>query len=198
LSRKNLAVIIVIGIVAIILVVTLATPTLTRTLSVNVNPPQAGSVSPSGGEYELNAQVTVTASANSGYAFHSWSGSVAGTAPTAPTVTLTMDSDKSLTANFGAIITVTHNLTVSIKGQGIINPSEGTHEYPGGTQVTVNVSAISGWEFDHWSGDATGTSPTIVITMDSDKNVTAYFEDETSISGGSSGGSSGCSTCGRS
>jgi uncharacterized repeat protein (TIGR02543 family) len=104
-----------------------------------------------------------------------------------------MDSDKSLTANFGAITTVTHNLTISINGQGNINPSEGKYEYPSGTQVTINVSAISGWDFDHWSGDATGTSPTIAITMDCDKNVTAYFEDETSISGGGRG----CSACSR-
>jgi uncharacterized repeat protein (TIGR02543 family) len=194
LSKKNLAVIILVGIIAIILAVTLATPTLTHTLSVSVNPPQAGSVSPSGGEYESGVQVTLTASAANGHAFDYWSGSAAGTAPTAPTVTLTMDSDKSLTANFEAITTVKHNLTISINGQGTINPSEGSYEYSSGTQVTINVSAISGWDFDHWSGDATGSSPTIVITMDSDKNVTAYFEDETTISGG--GG--GCSACGRS
>jgi uncharacterized repeat protein (TIGR02543 family) len=81
-----------------------------------------------------------------------------------------------------AITTVTYNLTISINGQGTINPSEGKYEYPRGTQVTINVSAIPGWDFDHWSGDATGTSPTIVITMDSDKNVTAYFDDGTSTS----------------
>jgi uncharacterized repeat protein (TIGR02543 family) len=83
-----------------------------------------------------------------------------------------------------AITTVTHNLTISIDGQGILNPGEGTHEYYSGTQVTITVSPIPGWDFDHWSGDATGTSPTIVITMDSDKNVTAYFDDGTGTSEG--------------
>jgi hypothetical protein len=82
-----------------------------------------------------------------------------------------------------AITTATYNLTISINGQGNINPSEGTYEHPGGTQVTINVSPIFGWDFDHWSGDATGTSPTIVITMDSDKHVTAYFNDGTSTPG---------------
>ena len=91
-----------------------------------------------------------------------------------------------------AITTATYNLTISINGQGTINPSEGIYEYDSGTQVSINVSPISGWDFDHWSGDATGTSHTIVITMDSDKSVTAYFEDETSISGGRGG----CSACG--
>jgi autotransporter family porin len=190
LSKKNLAIIIAVGIIAIILGVTLATPTLTYTLSASVNPPQAGSISPSGGEYEPDEEVTLTATAANGYAFDYWSGSEAGTSPT---VTLTMDSDKSLTANFKAITTVTHNLTISINGQGIINPSEGIYKYPSGTQVTINVSAISGWDFDHWSGDATGTSHTIVITMDSDKRVTAYFEDESIIlGGGGSGNDCGC------
>ena len=187
LSKKNLAIIGAAAIIAIILGVTLATPALTYTLSANVNPPQAGSVSPPGGEYELNEQVTLTASAADGYTFDYWSG-VAGTSPT---VTITIDSDKSLTANFKAITAVTHNLTISINGQGNINPGEGIYEYPSGTQVTVNVSDMSGWKFDHWSGDATGTSPTIVITMDSNKSVTAYFEDESVILGGGGGGSSG-------
>lgn len=81
-----------------------------------------------------------------------------------------------------AITTVTRKLTISMNGQGTINPSVGTYEYPGGTQVAINVSPIYGWDFDHWSGDATGTSHTIVITMDSDKRVTAYFDDGTSTS----------------
>jgi uncharacterized repeat protein (TIGR02543 family) len=191
LSKKKLVVIIVVGIIAIILAVTLATPTFTNALIVSVNPAQAGSVSPSGGEYESGVQVTLTASAASGYKFDHWSGSVSGNTSA---ITITMDSDKSLTANFEAITAVKHNLTISTNGQGTINPSEGTYEYPSGTQVTINVSAIPGWDFDHWSGDATGTSHTIVITMDSDKNVTAYFDDTTVILGGGRGGRDcGCS-----
>ena len=77
--------------------------------------------------------------------------------------------------------TMTHDLTINVDGQGTTNPSVGTYEYDSGTQVTITASPASGWEFDHWSGDASGTSPTIVITMDSDKDVTAYFEEETSI-----------------
>jgi uncharacterized repeat protein (TIGR02543 family) len=184
MSKKKLVVIIVISVMAIILAVTLATPTLTHTLSTSVNPPQAGSIFPSGGDYELDASVTLIATAASGYAFDYWSGSEADTSTT---ITFTMDSDKSLTANFEVITIAKHDLTISINGQGMINPNEGTHEYNSGTQVTITVSPISGWDFDHWSGDATGTAPTIVITMDSDKNVTAYFEDETVILGGGRG-----------
>jgi beta-lactamase superfamily II metal-dependent hydrolase len=76
----------------------------------------------------------------------------------------------------------THDLTVSVDGQGTTNPSFGSYNYNRGTQVTITASPAPGWEFDHWSGDASGTSPTIVITMDSDKDITAYFEEEPSIS----------------
>jgi hypothetical protein len=97
-----------------------------------------------------------------------------------PTDHSQLSQESEILGDEKAITTVTHNLTISINGQGIINPSEGIYEYLSGTQVTINVSTISDWDFDHWSGDATGTSPTIVITMDSDKNVTAYFEDPNS------------------
>lgn len=73
----------------------------------------------------------------------------------------------------------TRDLTISVNGQGTTNPSPGTHTYDDGTQVTITASPDSGWKFDHWDGDISGTSSTIVITMDSNKNVTAYFQQET-------------------
>ena len=74
-----------------------------------------------------------------------------------------------------------HALTISVSGQGTTNPSVGTYEYDGDTEATITASPASGWKFDHWNGDASGSSPTIVITMDSDKDITAYFEEEDSI-----------------
>ena len=69
-----------------------------------------------------------------------------------------------------------HDLTISVDGQGTTNPSPGTYEYDSGTEIAITASPACGWTFDHWSGDVSGTSPTIVITMDSDKNITACFE----------------------
>ena len=77
---------------------------------------------------------------------------------------------------------VTHELTISVNGQGSTNPSAGTYEYGSGTEITIIASPASGWRFDRWSGDASGTSPTTVITMDCDKNVTAYFVGESEVS----------------
>lgn len=49
-------------------------------------------------------------------------------------------------------------------------------EYISGTRVTLTAKAYSGYQFVGWSGDATGTSLTIDIIMDSDKVVVATFE----------------------
>jgi Divergent InlB B-repeat domain len=69
----------------------------------------------------------------------------------------------------------TYNLTTNVTGQGSIasNPSGGT--YNSGTSVTITANPASGWKFDHWEGDASGTNPTATIIMGSDRSVTAVF-----------------------
>ena len=47
--------------------------------------------------------------------------------------------------------------------------------YAPSTQVTLTASPASGYAFDNWSGDASGTEPTITVTMDSNKNIVANF-----------------------
>ena len=74
--------------------------------------------------------------------------------------------------------TITYDLTIGVNGQGSTSPGAGTYEYDTGAEATVSASPASGWNFDHWSGDVSGTSPTsptITIIMDSDKDITAYF-----------------------
>lgn len=73
----------------------------------------------------------------------------------------------------------TRDLNINVNGQGTTNPSPGTHTYDDGTQVTITASPASGWKFDHWGGDVSGTTNTIAIAMDSSKDVTAYFTQET-------------------
>ena len=75
--------------------------------------------------------------------------------------------------------TPTLSVSVSPSGAGSVSPAGG--EYESGVQITLTASPASGYTFDHWSGDVSGTSPTIVITMDSNKDITAYFEQETDV-----------------
>lgn len=41
--------------------------------------------------------------------------------------------------------------------------------------MQVTASPASGYTFDCWSGSASGTEPTITVTMDSNKNIVANF-----------------------
>lgn len=105
MSKKKLAVTIIACTIAIIAAIVLfhyqpwkgGLSTDTYTLTTTVSPSGAGSVSPSGGEYEPGDQITLTANPASGYTFDYWSGDVLRTSST---VTITMDWDKSVTANF--------------------------------------------------------------------------------------------------
>jgi uncharacterized repeat protein (TIGR02543 family) len=73
-----------------------------HSLTVNILPADSGTVSlnPPGGTYLDGTSVSVTATPDAGYIFESWSGDLSGN--TNPT-TITMDSDKTITANFTAL-----------------------------------------------------------------------------------------------
>jgi len=138
-------------------------------LSISVSPSQGGSVSHPSGDYEEGLQITLTATPSSGYQFASWSGDVSGTSQT---ITIAMDSNKRVTANFEKI---KYNLSTSVSppGSGSISPSSGTFDI--GVQITLTATPSSGYQFASWSGDVSGTSQTITIAMDSNKRVTANF-----------------------
>lgn len=70
--------------------------------------------------------------------------------------------------------TYTLTTNVSPSGANSVSPSGG--EYESGVQVTLTASPASGYIFDHWTGDASGATATITITMNSDRSVTAHFE----------------------
>ncbi|MFH1771784.1 MAG: fibronectin type III domain-containing protein [Candidatus Omnitrophota bacterium] len=74
-----------------------------------------------------------------------------------------------------------YNLTVNSLSGGsvIISPSGGTYE--SGSIVTLEAVAQKGYKFSGWLGDLSGTSETAVITIDSDKNITANFVESTPV-----------------
>ena len=69
------------------------------TYSLSVSAGTGGSVSSSGGTYNSGESVTITATADSGYVFTSWSDGSTNTS-----LTVTMDSDQTITASFELIV----------------------------------------------------------------------------------------------
>ncbi|MBA7563547.1 hypothetical protein ES708_05206 [subsurface metagenome] len=68
----------------------------------------------------------------------------------------------------------TFHLSVSVPSGGSISPSSG--DYLAYSTVTLTARPLSGYQFVRWGGDASGTSPTFNLYMDSHKHVEAYFE----------------------
>jgi len=136
-------------------------------------------IEPDQDEYEEGTDVTLTAVPDENWYFEEWTGDHTGTDEE---ITITMDDDKSITANFDTDET-TYDLTINIDGDGIVEVDE--EEFEDGdsdtfiedTEVDLEAIADDGWEFDGWTGtEETGES--ITITMDDDKTITAVFEEE--------------------
>ena len=72
-------------------------------------------------------------------------------------------------------------LVATTVGAGAVEPSAGTFE--SGEEVTLTATAESGWHFDHWEGDASGTDPVIMIAIDADTRVVAWFVNNPDASG---------------
>ncbi len=123
--------------------------------------------------YEEGTEVTVESTASEGWKFIEWTGDVT---EIEPSINVTMDGNKNVTAVFEEE-TVEYDLTINMEGEGTTDPSEGTHTYEEGTEVRVEATASEGWEFVEWTGDETGTEPSISITMAADKSVTGVFEE---------------------
>ena len=75
--------------------------------------------------------------------------------------------------SYGISGSISYQLTTITEGQGSVSPSEGS--FPDGDSVTITALPASGWEFDHWGNQASGTQNPITIIMNSDKAVYAYF-----------------------
>jgi hypothetical protein len=114
-----------------------STPAVWYTLTATANPANGGTVTPASGTYLAGSQIQVTATPNANYTFANWSGNASGTNPT---VTLTMDSDKSITANFTYVPPANSSPTVNIT-----SPNDGaTYTAPASITVTATATDSDG------------------------------------------------------
>ncbi|HPT86530.1 MAG TPA: InlB B-repeat-containing protein [Bacillota bacterium] len=156
-------------------------PTPVQKYTLTVQSSEGGTVelNPAGGTYDAGTTVTLTAKPNTGYKFSKWEGAASGTSDT---VTVTMDGDKTVKAIFEKEV-VTYKLTVNVTGQGsvTVNPDNETRTYESGSKVTVTATPAAGYKFSKWEGAASGSSATVVITMDKNKTVTAVFVEDVPV-----------------
>ena len=141
----------------------------TYTVTVNVNNAAMGSVTgaPTAPVAE-NTVVTLTAVANTGYRFVNWSNGL-----TNETISITVVSDTTLTANFEAIPTYTVTTVVNPANSGSITGAPTTAVLEG-SEVVLTAVPAAGYHFVNWSNGS--TTATIQVTVTSDTTLTANFE----------------------
>lgn len=100
-----------------------------------------GSVSPSSGTYAANASVSLTATANNGYQFSGWSGDASGSNNP---LTITMDGNKSITANFTAVSSSTTTTLSPIDDAHVRNGSNNTTNYGSYANLQIRETTTSG------------------------------------------------------
>ena len=122
--------------------------------------------------YDDGTEVILTAIPENYYEFGGWSGTVSQEQEGDNPITIIMDSDKSIQASFIR----KYDLTISVEGGGTTIPSPGTHRYRSGETVQVKAIADDNYEFSGWSGDVSGTTNPVEITMDSARSIKAAFE----------------------
>jgi uncharacterized repeat protein (TIGR02543 family) len=125
--------------------------------------------------------VNLVATANSGYYFINWTGDVGTiTNINAPTTTVTMNDNYSITANFERIPPGKVALTTSsTAGGSVITPGEGAFTYYIGKVISLVASPASGYRFVNWTGNvgtiANVNAASTTITMNGDYSITANF-----------------------
>jgi hypothetical protein len=126
--------------------------------------------------FRRGSSVSLSATPAAGYMFAGWSGTGCG-----PQVTMT--GALSCTATFVTVPPVTHDLTISIVGNGSVTSVPGgiacpglcSQAYPTGTSVTLTSVAAPGNIFMGWGGNCSGTAASTAVTMSAPRNCTASF-----------------------
>jgi len=145
-------------------------------LTVNRNIDAGGTLSNYGGDcYAPGTPATVSVtSITPDYWFTGWSGA---STSTSRTITLTMNSNQALTANFKAITyyTITTNALPAGAGTVVRNPD--LPRYPDTITQRVSIHAVpnTGYGFTGWSGTSTSANP-IIWTKDGNLALTANFQ----------------------
>ena len=139
---------------------------ITRQYTLSVSAGDGGSVSTAGGTFASGTQVSLTATPNSGYSFSGWSNG-----STANPLTVTLNSNTSITANFQVIVN-SYTLTVSAGEGGSVSTEGG--EYEEGTEVTITATPDEEYEFTGWSDGEISISR--VVTISSDITISASFQ----------------------
>ena len=145
--------------------------------SVQASSSTGGSIDNAGGSVESGSTITITATPEAEYVFSGWTGTSSSENP----LTITVNSDLTITANFEKR---KYPLTINKVGEGtvkeeIVNTGKST-DYESGTVVKLTAVPSDGYALMRWNNNGVlDTLNPIQITIDSNKNVDVNFDYQT-------------------
>ena len=74
-------------------------------------------------------------------------------------------------------VITSYKLSITMNGSGTVTKSPDKENYSSGAAVVLTAFPLEDWEFTNWSGGLTGSSNPATVTMNSNKNITANFEE---------------------
>jgi len=124
--------------------------------------------------YVNGSVVNLSALADVGWMFDHWEGDLNGSVTPAQ---LLMDSNKTVVAYFKEIEQQRkeYRLNVEVIGNGSVLRDPELSMYPNGTEVQLTAHADPGWVFDRWEGNLSGNETPMMLRMDGNKSVVAFF-----------------------
>lgn len=92
-------------------------------------------------------------------------------------ITVTMDSNHTVTTVFDAIPSDQRLLFIEILGSGTITPDVGHHLYDEDAEVMITATPEEGWQLNRWVLDDVnvGAQPSLTLTMETNHEVAAIF-----------------------
>jgi hypothetical protein len=125
--------------------------------------------------YPYGSQVRITAVPVTGNYLAFWANAAAGETNDPLTFTLT-NASPTVTAVFASLGgTKTNALTVIPNGRGQVTTTPPGNRFPLNTNVVLQATPDAGQEFLGWTGAASGSDNPLVVTMNSNKVITANF-----------------------
>ena len=124
-------------------------------------------------DYDSGTVVELTANPESEWIFSEWKGDLSGTENPKQ---ITIDRPKEIIAVF---VKKKYPLTIDLSGNGSVEEKiikQGkSNDYNSGTIVELKAIPESGHSFLKWSGDLSGSTNPVQITVDGPKTITAEF-----------------------
>jgi hypothetical protein len=162
----------------------------TAALTLDAHPDAGGTTAPSKGEHTVveGAAIAISAMAANDYTFVNWTASDNATLtdPNAPTTTVVLTGDASVSANFNQNTPGTATMTMQSlpSGSGNTTPSQGAHTVTAGVPQSITATPTADVHFVNWSVEggaviADTTAASTTATLSDNAVLTAHFAPDT-------------------